>query len=640
MKHILFYLSLLFVLGSFQTLSAQDGFNGRIPVQAVARDVDGSVLPNQEIAVQISIYDEEGRGEAFYTEQHTVQTDDQGYFSIKVGNGQGVVGQWSEIPWYRGKLWMGMEVKSNATNSFRLYHKAPLQTVPYAFTTKTANKLQSAETLNERTNFSIHWNTSGNYKTVPHAHYTGTRDSADFYMKTNLESRIVISENGQMTIYADDSKNGNNPTGNSSQTDTDAYSLYVKGNQHGIFIEIDEPRSMINNFVTFADQGAIRGRIEGERVEELLVREDFLNEADDLAFAIGAAVAISIAELVQGIGYLGASILSAITFQFNKAAGYGTASGGAFALGVISLVDLGLKIAKLVEFKRFNVENVGVYYSSGGADYAEYLKRSPFERDFFPGEVVGIHQGEISLQTKDADHLMVVSENPIMVGNLPVPEQEHLFEKVAFMGQVPVKVIGSVQRGDYLIPSGEHNGLAVAVNPKELPTIHFDKIIGVAWETIDAAEAAIHSVNSSVGMHANELAPRVERLEDKVDNMIAFLEGKEKLKEDFADTSVSTTQAVELPFEKTTTTTAAAAGNKAFYYEIIDQVIDKGAPTIEKYYQMLEYELQEEGIDLRADPKWAKILEDPVAHVKKTQQEAVAQGNWKFAQYLNMPEGQ
>jgi hypothetical protein len=51
------------------------------------------------------------------------------------------------------------------------------------------------------------------------------------------------------------------------------------------------------------------------------------------------------------------------------------------------------------------------------------------------------------------------------------------------MGQVPVKIVGKAVVGDYIVTSGNHDGLAIAVHPQDLPTVDFSKIIGVAWQS-------------------------------------------------------------------------------------------------------------------------------------------------------------
>jgi hypothetical protein len=75
-------------------------------------------------------------------------------------------------------------------------------------------------------------------------------------------------------------------------------------------------------------------------------------------------------------------------------------------------------------------DEIGVEYSSGSGDYAEWLRRKPNERVHQYGEIVGIKGGLVSLNTQDADQVMVVSRRPIVLGNAPQPHQEKYYEKI------------------------------------------------------------------------------------------------------------------------------------------------------------------------------------------------------------------
>lgn len=591
-------------------LTGQNSFSGKMPYQAIARDAKGSILANQKLIIRTAITGQD-RSEVFFSENHEVTTDDLGYFSIAVGDGEATRGDWLDVPWYLGKLYLDVEISNSKLMSAPLVSRTELQAVPYAFTAKTAKRLESGKEVDERTNFSIHWNTSGNYKTVPHVHFIGTRDNEDFYVKTTEKTRIVFSKRGQMTIYADKNKSSND------QEEIAAYQLYIRGEDHGAFIELGEPRSMANNYLTFADQGAIRGTIEGQTLGELVTSPDFINTNADFAFDLGVSIAVTAAEFAQGAGYAAAATAAGATIVLAwKAPGYGIASGAAFALGGIAVASTAAIIAQMIEYNVNTIGSVGVAYSSGGADYAEYLKRNPEERDLFPGEVVGVRNGEISLNTHQADHLLVISEAPAMLGNLPSPERKDLFEKVAFMGQVPVKVLGPVQSGDYIIPSGNNDGIGIAVHPEQLPTEDFKSILGVSWETKNVDKNQIHKTKISVGLNFNDLAPRVEKLESEVDNILAFLEGKEELK-DFGTSLDQQRQAK-----------ASAQSLSTAHEAWLNEAIDQGAPTIKKYYAMLEHRLKQEGVNLRDYPMWEEILNDPVGFVKETRKNPARIDRW------------
>lgn len=73
---------------------------------------------------------------------------------------------------------------------------------------------------------------------------------------------------------------------------------------------------------------------------------------------------------------------------------------------------------------------------------------------------MGIHQGSIKYQTEEAEQLMIVSRLPLILGNMPRYGKESQYEKVVFMGQVPVFVL-ELKMGDFNLSSVGNNGLGI-----------------------------------------------------------------------------------------------------------------------------------------------------------------------------------
>lgn len=153
----------------------------------------------------------------------------------------------------------------------------------------------------------------------------------------------------------------------------------------------------------------------------------------------------------------------------------------------------------------------GVKYKSGGADFAECLPKADPDATFEPGAVVGIHEGQISRKTADADRLLVVSARPAVAGNAPRSDPSG-HETVAFTGQVPVRVRGTVETGDVIVPSGENDGTAVAVDPREWEPN--SSIVGQAWEGTE--ETGVSEVTVAVGIGDGDvLASAVKDLQEE-----------------------------------------------------------------------------------------------------------------------------
>lgn len=161
-------------------------------------------------------------------------------------------------------------------------------------------------------------------------------------------------------------------------------------------------------------------------------------------------------------------------------------------------------------------EDDGVSYASKGADYAEWLPKKDADEHFMFGQIVGVKDGKISKSTQNADQMMVISQNPIVLGNMIPKGEEANYEKVGFMGQVPVQVIGKVKTGDYIIASGLENGFGKAISPEDIKLEHFTKIVGRAWSD---NELPMGVVNVAIGLKTNEWVSIIENQQNDIEEI-------------------------------------------------------------------------------------------------------------------------
>ncbi|MBO75706.1 MAG: hypothetical protein CMD33_10575, partial [Flavobacteriales bacterium] len=159
----------------------------------------------------------------------------------------------------------------------------------------------------------------------------------------------------------------------------------------------------------------------------------------------------------------------------------------------------------------------GLSYASGNKDYAEWIPRSSDQERLRAGQIVGVINGEVSLRTKGASHLMVVSNAPIVTGNDSPANPRKDLEKIAFMGQVPVRVIGPVVSGDFILPSGDNDGYGIAVKKDELRPEEVGQVVGVAWES--GLDSYMNTVNVAVGVDHNAEAKLFDALDDEMDQL-------------------------------------------------------------------------------------------------------------------------
>ncbi len=257
----------------------------------------------------------------------------------------------------------------------------------------------------------------------------------------------------------------------------------------GIAIKVNNgvPNSQ-NSFITFLNQSDVTvGRIEGQNLDDLHQSRDWQFSHLLRTVTVGAYLAEAIACYANFPPDVAESIVNAVAAVLTG-----------------------------IEYGRWWIEsnnNVGIAFSSGAGDYAEYLERLIVEEEIEAGDIVGVFGGKITKSTTDAQQLMVTSLAPIVLGNMPPESEEHLYEKIAFMGQLLVKIIGPVKEGDYIIPSGLEDGTGIAVSPEMMTADEFLKVVGRAWSTSDSESLKL--VNVVVGLNSGDIASIVKsQMED------------------------------------------------------------------------------------------------------------------------------
>jgi len=175
----------------------------------------------------------------------------------------------------------------------------------------------------------------------------------------------------------------------------------------------------------------------------------------------------------------------------------------------------------------------GVTLTSGSGDFAELLPRAREAESIEAGDVVGVFGGEITKRTSGAEQVMVVTDRAMILGNDPGAEGRGDYEKVAFMGQVPVRVRGPVEKGDLLIASGRDDGTARALAASEYSPVADGPIIGTAWEASSRGEQRVNTLVGTAGetsalryvvQQQAQKIDRLERRDDRLERRVETLE--------------------------------------------------------------------------------------------------------------------
>lgn len=395
---------------------------------------------------------------------------------------------------------------------------------------------------------------------------------------------------------------------------------FVNTNTNGISIQVGAASpGNANNFVEFRNSsGGVIGRIEGETQTQLEnANNDYKAEIrqyeGDIAFGAIDVVAGAYDVAVAGVD-LAASLSSS-----TPCVGFGAcitapipsfiiAAGTKLGVAIVKeLATIGALIFTTVNFNTYKstkAAEIGVTYQSGAGDYAEYLMRAQLTETFVPGDIVGVKGGKISKNIDGAEKIMAISTKPIVLGNVPKPEDEKNYEKVAFLGQVPVKVFGKVNVGDYIIPNGNNNGVGKAVAPSEIRSADIKNILGIAWSGT-AETRTISVINVAIGINVNDNQKVVDELQlqvgDLKDQLAATNEKLEKfmaeLKSPGSTTPVKTVPVTSanplVPDESTIT-----------YHHLTREEVQQSMVQAEKI-------MRESGTDIEKHPVWIKYKNDP-----------------------------
>lgn len=386
------------------------------------------------------------------------------------------------------------------------------------------------------TNINNEFNVNNNSSTFLSGPLNVEGDS-NFYNSLNVNDANPTALTGNLTV--DGISNFNNRIRlnvNLDQDDEDdyeAYPLQVAGSSQGIAVKLnaDDP-NRTNNYISFwSNNNIARGRIEGNNELESISRDlvldllvppgfdDLIPVGDDEPIPSAFANDYFNNDYAFGAYHYTIDFVFSIgRFGINLAAASGLCVAGDCDDAIWSFIDMSIDGIQLAEYILYNQMSIGVAFESGSADYAEWLVKENANEVFSFGDVVGVKGGSISKEFKTAENYMVVSQNPLISGAMPQKSEEHLYERIAFMGQVPVKVIGKVNKGDYVLPSGAGDGLAIAVSPEVMKVNDYKNIIGIAWESSPGDQLFTY-INTAVGINSNDMVGQIEQMQSLMNQM-------------------------------------------------------------------------------------------------------------------------
>lgn len=403
---------------------------------------------------------------------------------------------------------------------------------------------------------------------------------------------------------------------------------FSNGNiSNGISIQVNNAvPEWANNYMEFRNSSSgVVGYIEGENSTQLVNNGVYYNEIEKLNFRIHTA---ELAIVIAGATLLvaGKSLIGALASS-TGCAGLGFCATAPIAsLIVKATFDVGGATADLINnsfrtvdaiadkdaYIAYKAARVGVTYESGAGDYAEWLPKANAEETFLPGYIVGLKNGFISKQTSDAQKHLVISTQPIVLGNTPSENLQSRYEKIAFLGQVPVRVLGRINAGDYIVPSGNHDGLGRGIAPDKIKMEDFAQIVGVAWsanakEGYGVVQVAVGLNGSDINKKVVEQKNRIQQLREKFDQRNQLLAQLVPGYQEMAGYRLVAGNNSDLPGSSLKSSPGQPSihdfAKSLSYFEFSKEQLS----DILNQAQAL---VNQKGNNLEADPFWAKIATD------------------------------
>jgi len=109
----------------------------KMSYQAVIRNSNDQLVPNQTVGMHISILQGSATGTSVYTETQTPTTNANGLVSIEIGGGAG----FSAIDWANGTYFIKTETDPTGGTNYTITGTSQLLSVPYALHAKTAETI-------------------------------------------------------------------------------------------------------------------------------------------------------------------------------------------------------------------------------------------------------------------------------------------------------------------------------------------------------------------------------------------------------------------------------------------------------------------------------------------------------------------
>ncbi len=179
------------------------------------------------------------------------------------------------------------------------------------------------------------------------------------------------------------------------------------------------------------------------------------------------------------------------------------------------------------------------------------------------------------------------------------------------------KVYGKVEAGDYILPSGFHNGAGVARSPERMEAKDYKDILGIAWERFDGE--GIGYINTAIGLNSNDMADLVQQQEQQINALVAQMEQNNRILADLVPGFAEAANIMTHDHDHAHTTENGAQltdlegslvqpeADQIVYVEIEREHLEEG---LKMAYEITLKTYEQAGMDINEHPFWNRIKSD------------------------------
>jgi len=125
--------------------------------QAVARDFSGNILANNTLSIKVTLHIGSATGAVVYSEEFAPITNEFGLFTLAIGTGTTLSGNFSTIVWSSGNYWLQVEMDPDGGSTYTDMGTSQLLSVPYAMYAENSNNLPTGTSGQTLRNDGAEW---------------------------------------------------------------------------------------------------------------------------------------------------------------------------------------------------------------------------------------------------------------------------------------------------------------------------------------------------------------------------------------------------------------------------------------------------------------------------------------------------